>query len=354
MPAADVLDWARRKGSSGIVTFDCRNATKTLAFDRGSILWASSNRREEHLGAILRRSCGVQERALADSLETRAETGVPLGKVLVMSGVVEEVTLLEVLATKIREAVTDVVTWSDGTFELTPRQHQQHAGVAANVTIDIALTVAGRRADRLTQAMQLLGGDDAVFFVPPSAAPPVNHNPLVNTLAIWQFAGDNLTCAEIVASMMGERYVCADELATLVTAGHLTIDRRHRVRTHCGQELAAAARARLRQGDKVGAFDLARQAIKNDTIDFEVHRTFAMVERAHIASIARTLLQRRHVPMRTNASISTELSTLQSELLAKVDGYWDLLSILRSSNARETEAIMAFDKLRELQLIELS
>ncbi|HWJ28339.1 MAG TPA: hypothetical protein VNS32_17470, partial [Flavisolibacter sp.] len=62
---------------------------------------------------ILTRSGFVAERKLAESLETRAETGVPLGKVLLMSGLITEIDLIEILATKIRETITDVLTWTE-------------------------------------------------------------------------------------------------------------------------------------------------------------------------------------------------------------------------------------------------
>ena len=85
---------------------------RSLVVEDGAIVWASSNRRDEQLGVILVRSGLVAERALADALEARAETGVPLGKVLLMSGLITEADLVEILATKIRETVTDVITWT--------------------------------------------------------------------------------------------------------------------------------------------------------------------------------------------------------------------------------------------------
>ena len=111
-------------------------------------MWASSNRRDEQLGVILVRSGLVAERALADALETRAETGVPLGKVLLMSGLITEVDLIEILATKIREAVTDVVTWTEGTFDFVPRAQSPATGVNAQLAIEVCLTVARRRRAR--------------------------------------------------------------------------------------------------------------------------------------------------------------------------------------------------------------
>ena len=78
MPAEDVLEWAARRKVSGPITFERKGIARSLVVEDGTIVWASSNRREEQLGVILTRSGLVQERALADSLETRAETGVPL------------------------------------------------------------------------------------------------------------------------------------------------------------------------------------------------------------------------------------------------------------------------------------
>ncbi len=80
----------------------------------GAIVWVSSNRRDEQLGVILVHSGLVAERASRMHWR-RAETGVPLGKVLLMSGLITEADLVEILATKIRETVAlDVITWHDG------------------------------------------------------------------------------------------------------------------------------------------------------------------------------------------------------------------------------------------------
>lgn len=354
MPAADVFAWAARKGLSGVVSFERRNVTRTMGFDSGMLLWASSNRREEQLGAVLLRSRSISERALADALETRAETGVPLGKVLLMSSLATEDILVEILATKVREGVSDVVIWQDGTFELTPRTHSNHAGIIASVSIDIALTVANRRSEKLAHAMQVLGGDDAVFFVPPSATAPASLGDGVDRAAIWDYAGAHMTAAEITSAFMGERFACMDALAAMVNEHVLILDRRSRGRTNSGLELAAGARGRLRQGDKPGAFELASQALAADPTDPEVGRTFASIERAHVAEIARGLLGRQRV-LRCRQPAPTPskpLTDLQKDLLARVDGCWDMLSLLRSSGARESDALIAFAQLRELGFVE--
>jgi hypothetical protein len=147
MSAEDVLDWMARRKLSAPVTFERRGLARTLVIEEGQIVWASCNRRDEQLGVILTRSGLVNERALADALEARAETGVPLGKVLLMSGLITEPDLVDILATKIRETVTDVITWNDGQFDVVPRT-QPATGVIAQLGIEVCLTVARHRVPR--------------------------------------------------------------------------------------------------------------------------------------------------------------------------------------------------------------
>ena len=47
------------------------------------------------------------------------------------------------------------------------------------------------------------------------------------------------------------------------------------------------------------------------------------------------------------------LSTAELELAARVDGRWDLLSLVRSANVREAEALLAFSHLAEAGVVEL-
>lgn len=359
MPAEDVLEWVARRKLSGPITFERRTTVRSLVIEDGQIVWASSNRREEQLGVILVRSGLVGERALADALETRAETGVPLGKVLLMSGLISEDELVEILATKIREAVTDIVTWTDGTFDIIPKAQPPATGVVAQLGIDICLTVARRRAARMSEIMGVLGADDVTFYVPPHAAPPSSEDlAVLDHARIWALAGDRHTAADIAATFAGERFGAFDALVQMIEEDKLVVDRRHRERTNSAVELAAGARGRLRQGDRAGALAMATQALHQDPSDAEVRRTFAQTERARVAEVARQLLSRHRVPRRLKAvgtATATELglSEAEIELADRIDGRWDLLSLIRSASVREAEALLAFSHLAEVGLVDL-
>src|SRR5215470_1473115 len=222
MPAEDVLEWVARKRINAPITFERRGLARSLVVENGVIVWASSNRRDEQLGVILVRSGLVAERALADALEARAETGVPLGKVILMSGLITEIDLIEILATKIRETITDVLTWTNGAFDLVPRSQPPTTGVNAQLPIEICLTVARRRVARMTAVMNVIGSDDATFYVPTNALPPPpDPAQVIDAPRIWSLAGDRRTAADIAATFSGERYATYDALAKMIEAGRL-------------------------------------------------------------------------------------------------------------------------------------
>ncbi|MDB4961618.1 MAG: hypothetical protein JWP01_1617 [Myxococcales bacterium] len=358
MPAEDVLEWVARRKLSGQLTCERKDLVRSIVVEDGTIVWASSNRRDEQLGVILVRSGLVAERALADALGTRAETGVPLGKVLLMSGLITEIDLIEILATKIREAVTDVVTWTDGSFDIIPKAQSPATGVNAQLAVEICLTVARRRSARMIEIMGVLGADDVTFYVPPSATPPVaDASAMIDTARIWALAGDRHTAADIAAAFSGERYGTYDALAKMVSSGRLVVDRRQRERTNSAVELAAGARGRLRQGDRAGAYAMVTQALHQDPSDPEVRKSFAQIERARVAEVARQMLSRHRIPRRIKdlgrKTDDLALTEVELELANRVDGRWDLLSLIRSASVREAEALLAFARLAEAGVVEL-
>ncbi len=355
MSAEDVLEWVAKRKLSAPIAFERRGLERSVVVEDGAIVWASSNRRDEQLGVILVRSGLVAERALADALEARAETGVPLGKVLLMSGLMTEADLVDILATKIRETVTDVITWHDGQFDVVPRTQPPGTGVTAELPIEVCLTVARRRAKRMEEIMGILGADDVMFYVPPAAlAPPAEPDALIDPQKVWSLAGDRHTAADIAATFSAERFATYDKLVELVQANKLVIDRRQRERTNSAVELAAGARGRLRHGDRAGALAMAAQALHQDPHDQEVRKTFAQTERARVAEIAKQLFARHRVPRRVREPTpAMGLAQTELELAARVDGRWDLLSLVRSANMREAEALLAFARLSELGVVEL-
>jgi hypothetical protein len=104
---------------------------------------------------------------------------------------------------------------------------------------------------------------------------------------------------------------------------------------------------------------MAAQALHQDPSDGEVRKTFSQAERARVAEVAKQLLSRHRVPRRTREltpKLAEELglSAAEVELAGRVDGRWDLLSLVRSASVREGDALLAFAHLAEVGVVELN
>jgi hypothetical protein len=102
---------------------------------------------------------------------------------------------------------------------------------------------------------------------------------------------------------------------------------------------------------------MASQALLQDPTDGEVRKTFATTQRSRVAEVAKQLLARHRVPRRVpDVELHAEhlgLSSVEIDLAARVDGRWDLLSLVRSAPIREAEALLAFARLAEVGVVDL-
>ncbi|HTJ41799.1 MAG TPA: DUF4388 domain-containing protein [Kofleriaceae bacterium] len=354
MALEDVLEWAVRRKVTGTLTCERNGRVRALAVQNGAVEWASSSMPEEQLGQILLATGGITEDGLADALGVRNETQVPLGRILLMVGAVREEDVVTALAAKIRESVSDLVTWTDGSFELDPRP-PLGGGVSAPINLDVCLTIARRRVQRWS-AIRAAIPDDQVQFYARRTEPPEIDSP-IDATRVWALAIASETAARIVAACGGERYAVLDHLAQLITEGALGIDRRTKPRTESATELAQGARARLRTGDRAAALEMAERAKQLAPTDPDARSAHSAAERARVAEVARTLLAKHRVPRlrRSPAEIAEmELTDVERRLVHRIDGRWDLLSLIRTASVRESEALLAIAKLAERGVVELS
>jgi len=354
MAIEDVLEWAVRRRVSGVLTAERGGNVRALALESGQVLWASSSHPDEQLGQILLATGAVTEAGLGDALGVRAETQVPLGRILLMVGAVTEEDLLAAMTAKIRESVTDLVTWTEGSFELEPRGAAQ-GGVVASIALEVCLTVARRRVGRWSQIRAIVPDDQARFF--PRRTDPIAIDSAIDGARLWALALQGESAARIAAAFMGERFAVFDHLATLVSEGVLGIDRRATPRTESATELAQGSRARLRTGDRAAALEMAEKARSLAPQDPEARAAHAVAERARVAEVARALLSRHRVPRlkRSPAELAQlELSELERRLVHRIDGRWDLLSLIRTASVREADALLALARLAERGVVELA
>ncbi len=358
MSVADLLDWIDRRELKGMVTLTHGHLTRRLRVAWGCVAGAESDNPAEYLAQVLLNAGAVGEEQLRGTFDERGERS--LGKALVERGLVDEPTLRAALESKIRESVYDAMSWEDGSFTFDP-----DAGEAAGAEVEIALPLrdlmhtgeARAGAWRILHAP--IPNDRTRFWLPdPGAIDALAQDS--PDAAMLRCVAANMTVREIVLEQHSLPFPVYERLADLIRAGTIKIDRRSTPRAKTVRSdqdrLVEAARGRAAGGDRIGALALVKQALAAAPGDDAVRRTYQEIERALFAELSRALLKKFRVPRLAKKREEIEALELTAEeryFVGRIDGRWDLLSLMRVSPLREVEALITIQRLAHRGVITL-
>jgi len=364
MAMEDLLDWLDRRFVCGSLTLERGSLVRTFQIDSGYLTAAGSSDPNEHLGRILVARGLCSEAQLAEAFRVRGDTGVALGKVLLMVGAVEEAVLREVLEEKIREAVADALSWQDGGFEL-ERTAAPVAVSELEISVNLRTTLdEGKvRAEEWRALRQQLPSDEAVLYVAEADLLVRPGDPAPVAEEARRLAGHvdrGLTVGQIALAEGGRRFAVVRRLADLIERGAMALDRRTGPRADAAEadaaELERAARRMAGDGDRAAALEMARLAMLREPDNPAYHKLHRDLERSLFAELSRDLLGSFRVPrllVTAQEIASMELSDAERYLAGRVDGRWDLLSLLRASQLREIDALITFKRLADRGIIAL-
>lgn len=360
MAIADVLDWIDRRGLVGELTLDRANTTRRFQLAEGTITGASSTNPSEYLGQLLVNAGALTEDDLREAYASQQTNGISLGKILMINNKITEQHLREAIELKIRESLYAAMAWDDGTFQFDP-QGDQPRGIEVEVKVPLrAAMVAGEERAAAWRALhQAIPDDETRFFVPDpqwlTRAKPGSPSAMILTDVTR-----GLTVREIILERHALPFQVYQRLAELMQRGIIKIDRRAAQRVEKEKDdpvaLVQAARGRAKGGDKAGALALARRALEAAPGDAEVKKAHHELERALFAELSRALLTRFRVPKllkQQDELAALDLTAEERYLVGRIDGRWDLLSLMRVSPLREVEALITFKRLAERGVISL-
>jgi hypothetical protein len=304
LPAADLLEWLGRSGRTGSVTFGRGRLIRGLGVDRGHLAWASSNRTGDALSQILRARGIIDETGLEAAAAREVETGCMLGQALVDTEVLSADEVCSYLANQVREAVCDVVSWPEGWFRFVPevRERRSRLGIELPIADLLAVAVPALSGWRALSQIWLEGGE--VARAPGSGS---RSGPLLDLI---DDLGPRVPIYAIITQAPTERFETLSGLAALAADGTVIGAAQH-------EQLKASLRA------------------------------------AEVAELSRSLLGSYRVPRRLEIDEEPELTEEERYLLGRVDGCWDLFSLVSSSALGEIETLVTFKRLSERGVIAL-
>jgi hypothetical protein len=353
MRPVDLLDWIDRRELKGELAVERGNLSRRFQLAYGCIAGASSTHPAEFLGQLLLNENLLSEEQLRAAFVRQQLNGLSLGRTVMIDPGLAEEDLQRTLDVKIRESICDLLSWTDGDFVFDPdAPGPKTIELPVAVPLRDAMIQGEQRAAQWQEIRKIIPDDDAKYFLAQGVSPSTD---LLAAIA------RGLTLRELMLDHHSLPFPIVREVAELVKQKLVSPDRRAAARERGEQDLApaeliSAAQGRARGGDRDGALALARRAVERAPSDEAIKAGYAAIERSLFAELSRRLLTRYRVPKLLKSAqelASVEMTAEERYFVGRIDGRWDLVSLMRVSPLREVEALITLQKLATRGLISL-
>jgi hypothetical protein len=359
MPLDELLRFLDGRKSTGTLELIRGNAWKRLYFERGRIISSGSSEPSEYLGHFLISEKKISEEQLTEALEVQKRTKVMLGKILVMIGAVSEEELLLLLENKCKESVFMMFLWEDAEFEFFDNQLPAVRLIPTSMEVEPVVAEGLKRRDEWRLLKEMYPSRQMVFSkADETTGQESMSDPFVD--AIYQLADGERSVSDIVIHSHGTEYRVLHALNWLKEKNFVQI-------TNYGQktersddsfalnvviEHAKNRMAMARWEEAINLFTYVLQYEDNS----EVKHLLGRAEESLVQSIYEDVIAPTSVlklKMELEKLSNERLSSEEGFLVTRINGKWDLRSIVTITPLREVDALRIVKRLLERDIIEV-
>jgi len=359
MDLPEILQWISSGRKTGTLHLERRSVQKRIFFQGGVIHTSWSNDPRESLGQFLIRERLVTEEQLFRALLKQETEGRLIGSILMADGLLSEADLRRSLQAKAEETIYDLFLWPEGKFEF------KDGEVPANVTVFIDVDVTGvimegvRRVDEWQRMKEVLPSMSVTFRVMIGHSSPENA---VEREAL-KLASLDKSLAEISLELRRSEFETASAMFELHQRGMVQVDSIGKEATAAAdlvgtiKDLLSVAQQRLTERRYDAALRAYEEVLAIDRLN--QHAKKGLIALMESRSKDRAL---RTVPLDKVPVLIMDMRTLTREnfdpqegfVLSRVNGEWDVRSILKLCPMAEEDALLIFARLLERKVIGLN
>lgn len=357
MSLPDILQWVAAGRKTGTLHLERGPVKKRIAFQDGTIYSSWSTDPRESLGQFLVRDHRITEEQLFTALLRQEDQKRLMGSILVAEGVLSEEDLTQTLKTKVEETIYDLFLWPEGRFEF--REGELPADVVFHVEMPVTEVILEgiRRVDEWARIRKVFPSSAISFQL--QGAPRTVEGP-VERQALGLVA-EGKTLAEISLELRRSEFETSALLFDLLARELVAVDTafaeaRAEDPVAAINELLAQAYQHL----QAHCYDEAMKAYEGvlalDRLNQHAKKGLVAVIEARDRN--RTL---KTIPLTKVPVLAVDLAALTREtfdpqegfVLSRVNGQWDVQSILKLCPMTEEQALLIFARLLERRVIEL-
>jgi hypothetical protein len=354
MGLPEVLQWISTSRKTGTLYLRRGAIEKRIVFQAGEIYSSWSNHPRESLGQFLIRDRLVSEEQLFGALLRQEQLGKMLGGILVDDGAITPDQLRRALQTKAEETVYDLFEWPDGDFQFREGDFVEVFHIELSVTHVVMEGI--RRLDEWQRFREAFPDANRTFSVAPGAASP----DALEAHAL-ELAAAGRTLPEIALEMRRSDFDAASILLALhqrglVTVGAAQQEERAEDPVAAINDALARAAERMTQRRYKEAWEEYEKVLAMDRLNQHAKKGVRAALQALVQERATRDIALHKVPVLVTDLAALTRETLDPQeafVLSRVNGAWDVRSILKICPLGEQDSLQIFARLLARGLIEL-
>jgi hypothetical protein len=362
MSVSDLLQFLATSRKTGRLRFDRGKIIKEIYLENGIIIGANSNDPKEFLGQFLIHYGKLDEAQLKAALQVQRESGGRLGEILVSTGVLPEEEVLQLLRIRTLDIIYDLFIWEEAHFELYDNEHPPDYFIRIEVQTPKVIMDSIYRIDEWRRYRTLIPSDRALLELAAGWTSSLNESKELRQILF--FVEKKMSVAEISYNMHAAPFQVYGLLYDLVNQGIARVSgeapesfRAPQV-TLASQEtvpkLLKTARSQLSQGDAEAALATIQIILEKEPKNSQGRSLLAAAEEALILQMYVAPLLPDAIPkllMSEEELTGTALAPQEAFLLSRINGEWDVKSILSVCPFREVDSLQMIKALLDRGVI---
>ena len=357
MALPDVLQWIATGQKTGTLHVERRSIQKRIILREGNIFSSWSNDPRESLGQFLIRLRLVTEEQLFRALLAQEEKGRLLGSILVADGVLGEDDLKRALKAKAEEALFDLFLWPSGQFEFREGEFPTDILITFESPVTPVIMEGIRRVDEWQRIKSVFPSMETTVKV--KGPPPPGADATEKALLALAASGKSL--AEISLELRRSEFETASLVYEMhgrgvVVVGEVRPESQAPDPVGAIQALLTMAYQRLQEKRYDSALKAYEDVLALDRLNQNAKKGRRAAEAAHAKARATRTVPLDKVPVLTvplGELTGMNIDPQEGFVLSRVNGQWDVRSILKLCPIPEEDALMIFARLLERSVIEL-
>lgn len=358
MDLPEVLQWVTIGRKTGLLAF-VKDQTKVQIFlQDGKIISSRSNDPTKQLGQFLLFQGKVTEAQLKKAFELHMQSPrVMLGRILVQENMVSQEDVERALAMRTEEVIYDLFLWEDGYFHFSSGQYNLNDLILIKVDINALLFEGIRRKDEWARIRSVFPNNDVILSLKADAdLKNVDLTAMQKKLLYLLTLGKPVS--EIVLELHGSEFLVNYELFQLYERNLIEIKTAPPpvVEPESPAKLFSRGLELMQNRQYEAAISAFQQVIRLDPQNAWASEQIEQAEKALCQEYYRTRLPAAKIPyfLVPESSLTRHALTHQEGFVAsRINGTWDVKSIVMLSPLREIEILKVLDKLLKMDLIAL-